>query len=360
MTKKIFIKTNFVLILVSLIFLLIAFGCTPKSVDQPKPSLETTEKEPAVIDEPIIIKAAHDSPDKGPVDLGYIKFKELLEEKTEGKIIVEIYGMGQLSGNDSFVSAGMLQSGDTQIGMLMPGIFSRFDQRFQVFCLPFLYKDLEQAYQSWDGPAGEHMLNLLPEQGIVGLSYFTTGRKVFTNRIRKLETPKDLEGIKFRVPDSPICVETIKALGGIPTATSMGETFVSLQQGVVDGQENAISTTFNWGFHEVQDYLTVTEHEIITFPLCVNKKFFDSLSAEFQEAIISSAKEAAIYERELVNVDDNENLKQMEEAGVQITNLTPEQKKLWMEAVEPVHEKFADVIGEDIIELFYKDTGRLK
>jgi len=355
MLKKKLIKANIVFVLVLLMILLASIGCAPKTVDQPKTAPEVeTGKEPVVIDEPIFIKVAHDSQEGAAIDQGFHKFKELLEEKTGGQVVVEIFPAGQLSGGDSFVSATMLQSGDIDVSTIMPGIFARFDERFQVLCLPFMWGSLEDAYQAWDGYPGQYMLDLLSEKGLKGLGYFSTGIKIFTNDLKPVVTPEDLRGMKIRTPDSPIVIETITALGGIPTVTSMGELFITLQQGVVDGQENAIGTIYTRGLHEVQGYATVTGHEIISFPLSMNKKLFDSLPTDIQESVLLSAKEAADYQRELIVGEEELYLKAMEDEGVHVTNLTPEQKQIWIDTVAPVHKKFESVIGKDILELFNK------
>ena len=294
-----------------------------------------------------------------PFEAGIFKFVELLEQKTDGRATAQVYSGAILTNNDASQSMHILRSGDVEAGFLMQGFFAQIEPRWSIFAMPFLYENTEQAFEIWDGEAGQYMLDLLPELGYEGLAYFLSGRSVITNSVRPVVTPDDLTGLKIRCPDSPLNLTITSALGAYPVAMAMGEIFLALQQGVIDGQFNSLMSIDNRGFYEVQDYLTMTEHELVQNVFAMNKKYFDSLPADIQTAIREAAIEASIYQRKLVLDAEAGYLKKFaDDYSMQIRYLTPAEKQVWIAKAQPVYDEYTSKIGEEVMNLFYKALGR--
>ena len=203
------------------------------------------------------------------------KFKELAEKYTDGKVKVEVYPNSTLYKDKEELEA--LQLGAVQ--MLAPSN-SKFGpigvREFEVFDLPYILPDLATLRKVTDGPLGAKLLKLLEPKGMTGLAYWDNGFKQMTAN-KKLITPADYKGLKFRIQSSKVLEAQFRALGAIPQVMAFCEVYQALQTGVVDGQENTWSNIYTQKMHEVQKYATVTNHGYIGYVVVVNKKFWDGL-----------------------------------------------------------------------------------
>jgi len=279
---------------------------------------------------------------------GLYKFAEIVEAETGGSIKVEVYPDGQLGGDLQVFEA--LKIGSVQGATMSTGPIASFAPRFNIFDLPFLFKDTDTAYAILDGEIGQELLNDLPEVGVIGLSYMENGFRDLTNNKREVKTPDDVRGLKIRTLENKLHVELWKTLGATPTPMAFTELYTALDQGVVDGQENPPGNVLLNKFYEVQKYLTKTGHVYNASPLLVSKKFWDELTDAEREAIRKAAKEATEWQRQANIKESNEAYEKLKEAGMIITELSAEEKARFVEALQPVYEKFKGEIGADLVD----------
>src|SRR5215472_13225447 len=208
--------------------------------------------------QPLVIKFSHVVAPDTPKGKGSLKFKELAEKYTNGKVVVEVYPNSQLYKDNEELQA--LQLGAVQ--MLAPSL-AKFGplgvKEFEVFDLPFIFDSYEDLHKVTDGPIGKQLLDRLDAKGIKGLAFWDNGFKSFSAN-RPIHTPADMKGLKMRIQSSKVLDEEIRALGGVPQVMAFSEVYQALQTGVVDGTENPISNLYTQKMHEVQKHLTLTAH----------------------------------------------------------------------------------------------------
>ena len=238
---------------------------------------------PAAAQSPIVIKFSHVVATNTPKGLAAEKFKELAEKYTEGKVKVEVYPNSQLYKDKEELEA--LQLGAVQ--MLAPSN-SKFGpigvKEFEVFDLPYILPDLKTLRKVTDGPLGARLLKLLDSKGMTGLAYWDNGFKQMSAN-KKLVAPADYKGLKFRIQSSKVLEAQFRTLGSIPQVMAFGEVYQALQTGVVDGQENTWSNIYTQKMHEVQKYITGTNHGYIGYVVVTNKKFWDGMPADIRAAM---------------------------------------------------------------------------
>ncbi len=237
---------------------------------------------PAAAQSPIVIKFSHVVAPNTPKGLAAEKFKELAEKYTEGKVKVEVYPNSQLYKDKEELEA--LQLGAVQ--MLAPSN-AKFGpigvKEMEVFDLPYILPDLKTLRKVTDGPLGKRLLGLLDAKGMTGLAYWDNGFKMMSAN-KKLVAPADYKGLKFRIQSSKVLEAQFRTLGAIPQVMAFSEVYQALQTGVVDGQENTWSNIYTQKMHEVQKYITVTNHGYIGYIVVVNKKFWDGIPADIRRS----------------------------------------------------------------------------
>lgn len=308
---------------------------------------------PALAGSPVRIKLGCDNTSGGPWDLGLIRFMELVEQKIPGRVQFQYYPDGQLSQNDQRTTIEMIQTGTIHMAVFLPAIYEQFDQRWQVYSLPYLFTDIETARASCDGALGQHMLGLLPSKNIQGLALWEQGWRHLTTTKTPVRVPADISGLKIRVMDSPTYVKMFSNLGSIPTVTSMGELFTALQQGAVDGQENPITTIARRKFDEVQKFLIMTHHSYSPLIFGANKPFFDRLPADVKKAVLEAAVEACAYEREAAAAEDSMWMESLKK-NMTVIDLAPEEMQAWKDATAGVADTIKPTVGNEIFSLIKK------
>src|SRR5947207_10125170 len=310
---------------------------------------------PASAQSPIVIKFSHVVASNTPKGAATEKFKELAEKYTDGKVKVEIYPNSTLYKDKEELEA--LQLGAVQ--MLAPSN-SKFGpigiREFEVFDLPYILPDLATLRKVTDGPLGARLLKLLDSKGMTGLAYWDNGFKEMTAN-RKLVTPADYRGVKFRIQSSKVLEAQFRALGSIPQVMAFSDVYQALQTGVVDGQENTTSNIYSQKMHEVQKYMTMTNHGYIGYVVVTNKKFWDGIPADTRALLDKAMKEATAYGNGQSAKENEEALAGIKKSGKsEIIALTPEQDSAMRKALEPVYHDVAKRVGQPLIDEFLKET----
>ena len=303
--------------------------------------------------EPISIKFSHVVAQDTPKGLAAEFFKKRAEELTQGKVKVEVYPNSQLYKDKEEMEA--LQLGAVQ--MLAPSL-AKFGplgvKEFEVFDLPFIFNDYDDLHKVTKGPAGKALLDKLAPKGILGLAYWDNGFKSFSAN-SPIKTPADLKGKKLRIQNSKVLEEQMRTIKAIPQMLAFSEVYQALQTGVVDGTENPISNFYTQKMHEVQKYMTITNHGYLGYAVIVNKKFWEGLPADIRTQLETALVEATDYANTIAMDMNKKDLESVKASGkTEVTTLTPEERAAFKTALVPVHDKMASRIGKETIESFYQ------
>ena len=306
--------------------------------------------------QPIVIKFSHVVAIDTPKGKGAERFKQLAEERTKGRVKVEVYPNSSLFKDGEEMEA--LQLGSVQ--MLAPSL-AKFGplgvREFEVFDLPFMFDDYAQLHKVTEGPVGQMLFKKLDSKGIVGLAYWDNGLKVMSAN-KPLRMPDDMRGLKMRIQSSKVLGDQMRAVGAIPQVMAFSEVYQAMQTGVVDGSENTPSNMFTQKHHEVQKYTTVTNHGYIGYAVIANKKFWDALPPDIRTTLEGAMNDATKYANEIAQKENDDALEGIRKSGKsEVIVLTDTQKAAWKKAMLPVHKENEARVGKDTLQEVYKQTG---
>ena len=295
------------------------------------------------------IRLAHLVPEEQSSHVAAVDFKEKLESESDGRLTVELYPNGQLYGSDR-EAIEAVQLGNIEMTIPAVAAMASFNEKFQVFDLPFLFNNTEAAYKALDGDLGQELMADLESNGLKGLVFGENGFRHVSNNEGPIEKPEDMEGLKMRTLESPLHTDTFNAFGANASPFAFGELYTALQQGTYDAMDCPISLYYTNKFYEVQDYLTLTGHVYAATSLLMNDDFYNDLPEDLQELLMEASEEFRTQQRELAQQQDTEFMDQLEAEGMQINDLTDEQRDAFREAAAPVYEKYEGQIGADLID----------
>lgn len=292
------------------------------------------------------LKLAHGLDPSHSVHKGMVFMAERVEEKSGGRLRMEIYPSGQLGSERE--NAEMLQIGSLAITKVSAAILEGFAPSYRLFGLPFLFSDKPHLHRVLDSDIGRDFLLDTERFWLRGLTFYDAGSRSFYTSLRPIRHPNDLKGLKIRVMQSPSAMEMIKAFGGSPTPLSWGELYTALQAGVVDGAENNPPSFVLSHHYEISKYFSLTEHTTIPDVLVVSTKVWNQLSEQEQQWLQEAANESAIYQRKLWAESEKETLERAREAGVEI--IEPD-KAPFIERVQGMYDAMAkDPKAKELIE----------
>lgn len=279
------------------------------------------------------------------------KFAEEVDKKSEGKIKIEIFPSSQL-GNERDLVEG-LTMGTIDMALSNSGNLASFIDSYQVFDLPFLFRDNEHAHKVLDGEIGQNALNSLEEIGIKGLANWENGFFSTWNSKHPVESPEDFKGLKIRANDNPIHIASYDALGASAITMGWSEVYTAIQNGTVDGVSVSIPSMYTAKIQEVAKYISTSSEFYVTVILMMNKEKFEKLPEDLQGILLETAQEVTAYQREINGDMEKKFLEDLEEQGFEVTH--PDKEKMKDASWQPVYDKFADELGKDIIESIQND-----
>ena len=291
------------------------------------------------------IKVGHGAAEAFHMHRALLKFEELVEAGSGGEIDVQIFPSSQMGPDREMIEG--VQTGVLEMAIPPSSFFAGWDPAFAVIELPYMYASKNIAFDVLDGSAGDGMLSRVENQGLVGLGWLELGVRNVTNNVRPVATPEDLEGVKLRTMKVPAHVATFETLGANPTPMNFGEVYSALQQGVIDGQENPLAIITSQRFYEVQKYLSTTGHVFAVYMPVISKPFFDSLSAEHQNLVRDSMAAARDHQAQLIASEDAAQLEQIRAAGVEVLELTAEQRQVFADKTESVRLQYREKVGAE-------------
>ena len=304
---------------------------------------------------PIVLKFSHVTANDTPKGRGALKFKELAEKYTGGKVVVEVYPNSQLYKDKEELEA--LQLGAVQL--LAPSL-AKFGplgvKEFEVFDLPYIFPSKEVLAKVTQGSVGKGLLDKLEAKGIKGLAYWDNGFKIMSAN-KPLKKVEDFQGLKMRIQSSKVLDAQFKRLGALPQVMAFSEVYQAMQTGVVDGSENTPSNIYTQRHHEVQKHITVSDHGYIGYALITNKAFWDGLPVDIRTQLDKAVKESSDYANSVSQTDNDEALAAIKKAGTaEVYTLSKAERIVWRKALLPVHEDMAARVGKDLIEAIYKES----
>lgn len=301
-----------------------------------------------------VIKVGHDQPDRSTHHQAALKWKEMVEARTGGKVQVRLFPSMTLGSGTQMVE--QTQAGALEVSILPTGWVAPIAPSVQVLDLPFLFPNREVLYKVIDGPAGAEILKPLNKVNIEGVTFWESGFKQFTGYF-PIREPKDFVGHKIRTMPAQVIQEQFKAFGATPVTVDFKELYSALQQKMVDGQENPIATINLMRFFEVQKHMTISDHGFIAYVFMFNKPFLDKQPADVRKILVDAAMEAGKFQREIIVKTEIEALEIFRKAGVEIIRLTPEQRARFEQASKPVYDWYTAKYGTESLDMIRKEIS---
>jgi C4-dicarboxylate-binding protein DctP len=272
---------------------------------------------------------------------------ERVNDEMNGTACMQVFPNSQLFDDDKVMEALLL--GDVQLAAPSLSKFEAYTLKFRLFDLPFLFQDLAAVDRFTTGPDGKALLGSMTDYGFLGLGYWSSGLKQFSAN-KPLLTPADAKGLKFRVQTSDVAVAMIEAMEANAQKLAFKEVYGALQTGVVDGQENSWSNIYTQKFFEVQDGISETNHQLLAYLLVTSDEWLNSLDPAVRDQFLTIVEEVTATANGNVAAQEAANRQNILDAGSTIRELTPEQRKAWVDTMKPVWDKFEGDIGKDLID----------
>jgi TRAP-type transport system periplasmic protein len=298
--------------------------------------------------EKLELKYAEVNPEGHPMTEAAEKFAEIVNEKSDGRITINVYPAGQL-GNETENIEG-LQMGSIDFMRANANVLASFGlEKMNVLSLPFLFRDREHLWNVLDSEIGTELMNDInsSDTGVKGVMYVEEGARNFFFTDKVVKTPEDMKGLKIRVQENELMVDLVKALGASPTPVSYSELYSALQTGVVEGAENPPAAYLANAFYEVANKLTLDKHIFAPNFILTASKTWDKLSEDDRALLLEAGEETEVFVKEISQKADEEALAELENNGVEIIEV--EDQKPWVDAVQPLYEKHGAGY-EDLIE----------
>jgi C4-dicarboxylate-binding protein DctP len=298
---------------------------------------------------PIVIKFSHVVAPDTPKGQAALRFKELVETRTKGRVRVEVYPNSTLYRDSEELEA--LQLGAVQ--MLAPSL-AKFGPlgipEFEVFDLPFLFRDAADVHRAENGELGRRMLAALDARGIAGLAFWDNGFKVMSARTW-LRKPSDFAGLKMRIEGSRVLDAQFRALHATPLVMPLSEVLPALRSGLVDGTENTPSNLYTQQLYTAQRHITLSEHGFLGYAVIVNKAFWDELPRDVRETLTEAMRDATGYENAIAQQKNDEALARIRASGVtEVHALSDADRATWRAAFEPAYGEAERMLGHGLVD----------
>lgn len=297
------------------------------------------------------VKFAHVVSENTPKGKAANFFAKRVEELTDGQIKVHVFPSAQLVDDDKVFQE--LKRNNVQLAAPSFSKFTPFAKEFNLWDVPFLFRDTEHLHNVMDGEVGKILKDVINAKGYIALDYWDAGFKQFSTNKKPIIVPSDAEGQKMRIMSSKVLEEQTKAIKAIPQVLPFGEVYSALQTGVVDAAENPLSNLYNSKFYEVQSSITISNHGYLGYLVVASEKFWNELPKDLQEKFTTAMREATIYEREESAKEEQvllDRLKADDKTGTKVHELDASQKQQWQDAMIAIYPKFYDLVGQELIE----------
>ncbi|MDL2226160.1 TRAP transporter substrate-binding protein [Deltaproteobacteria bacterium OttesenSCG-928-M10] len=305
---------------------------------------------------PIVFKIATVESDETSTTKALLEFEKFVEEKTGGQVDVQYFANGVLGGEREIVEGVAL--GTIQLAFPAASVLSMYDDKFNLFELPFIYNSFDVAYAVWDGEIGDTYTKWMEDQGFTNLGCVAYSARGFSNNVRPVRTPADMKGLKIRVIESQLYIELFKAFGANPTPMSETEIYTGLQQGTIQGLDQGPMQVYMMKYYEQIKYYTWLKHVIMPVPFIANKAYIEGLPEDIRAVILEGLTIAKDKLRKQLYEDEITSLEDLRKAGIEvIPELTPEETAQFRTLLEPIYANYRKIVGDEMFDkmLSYND-----
>ena len=303
-------------------------------------------------------KLGHVIADDHPAALGGKKWAELLSQRSGGKIKVRVHGNGSLGGDAQMTSA--VQGGVQELGILTSSPIASVVKEIGLLDLPFTFNTAKEVDTVLAGPVGSAIAAKMNDKGMVVLGWMENGFRSVTNSKRPITRVEDLQGLKIRVLQNPVYIDSFNTLGANAVPMPFPEVYTALESKAVDGQENPLGTINTSKFNEVQKYLSITRHTYTPYVAVMSKKVWDQLTPDEQKLMRETAAEASAYQREVSRSSEARFLAELKQRGMQVNELSPSETARMREKLVPVINKFAKELGGELGTEMLNEISKLR
>ncbi len=293
-----------------------------------------------------VLKIGYLLPEESQLGAGALAFAAEVAKRTNGKYRIEQYPSSALGGEMEMIKG--VQASQIDVAFITNPPFSKLIPEFGIFDVPFLFKDAAHACAVLDGPVGQEYLKKISEQGVVALAWGENGMRHLTNSKHAVKEPKDMEGLKLRVPQSPIMVEAFQSLGMQVEPLAFPALYSALETGKFDAQENPIATIVSAKFDKVQKHLSMTGHIYSWAVFIMSKEAYEDLTAEEKAAFAQAARIGGIASRKYAQEAEGKGIESLRAAGMEV--VASIDREAFVAALKPAHAKFAEQFGAGQIE----------
>lgn len=290
----------------------------------------------------IKLRLAENQPANNPISQGMQKFADLVKEKTNGSVEVDVYLDAQLGTENETID--QVQAGTLDFARINTSALASTADEVGVFTLPYIFTGMDQKYKVLDGEIGQGIIKQLEKYNMIGLEYWEAGSRNFYSTKKPIKSVADLKGMKVRVQQSEVAIKMVELLGGAATPMAYGEVYQGLQTGVIDAAENDFVSYYTSGHYEVAKNYTLDGHMAPPAMLLMSKKSWDKLSSDQQKAIREAAKEAAAWQRKAMDDFQNESRAAVEKAGSKIYTVDAKEFQNAVGAIYDMYPQYKDVI----------------
>jgi C4-dicarboxylate-binding protein DctP len=311
---------------------------------------------PAIAQAPTILKFSHVVTNDTPKGKGALKFAELADKYTAGKVKVEVYANSTLYKDKEELEA--LQLGAVHLLAPSTAKFAPLGAKeFEALDLPFVFPNQATYDKVSTGPVAKYLFDKLEPLGVKGLAFWDNGFHMMSSN-KPLRKPADFQGIKIRISGSKVAEAYFKKMGALPQILAFSEVYQALQTGVVDGCENTASNYFTQKFFEVQKHITIGEHAHLQYAVIAQLKFWNALAPDLRTALDKAMAEATVYGNSVADQDNKDALEAIRKAGTsEVYTLTADERKAFMEVMLPIHKQMETRVGKEVIALLHKEAG---
>ena len=303
-------------------------------------------------------RLGHGFTEQHPRGQAMLRFAAEVDKATGGQVKVKVFANSTLGSEEKMLQAVQSGTQEFYLGSLVP--FSVRKKELQIFDFPFLFSNDAEVAKVLDGPVGQKLLDDLSDTGAIGLTWAGGAFRNVANGKRPINKFEDLKGLKVRVMQSPLAIESFKAMGINATPMAYSEVFTALEIGALDGLEHPPVDMFQNKIYEVQKHLAITHHVYTPVALVVSKKWFSSLTADQRASVNKAAVIARDFQRAEEIRQDKDAVRQLQSKGMAVTEMAPAELEKMRNAVKPVIEKFSGTIGADFVKSFYAEVEKAR
>ncbi len=298
-----------------------------------------------------VIHLASDEPNDSASSKASELFAEKIAEATDGRITVEYLPDGQMGGDSELIQS--LQMGNLEMAMYNSSMYTTYDEDFNILELPYVFTDLEKKYALLDGELGDALKErAIAANGTEIVAFLEGTPRCISNNTRPIKTVDDMAGVKTRVIEADVNLAVYEAWGGTPVPMAFTEVYTALQQGTLDGVDTSPCYVATGKLNEVNKYFTLTDHQSVTLVVAINKEFIDSLPEDLQQILRDVAYETLSVEQRQIIADANAGyIEDMKAAGMEEYVQTEAEKQTFIDASQPVIEKYRDIISPELYEM---------